>query len=409
MTGHVDSDALRSLVERLSTLTRESGSDDERRAAELIAAELIAAGAERVRLEDERVHGTYWWPVGLPTAAAAVAGALGRLRLAVFAGALGAASVAGDIRFGPRPLRRLLPQRTTVNVVGEIGPADAPRTVVLISHHDAAHTGLIFSPTPVRVLTERFPAALERTDTGPPLMWGAVAGPLLVALGALLRRPLLRRLGTLLSAGYAAAMADIGARRVVPGANDNATGCAALAGIARVLAGDPPPGTRVILLSTGSEESFSEGMVAFGRRHFRSLPTETTTFISFDTLGSPHLLALEGEGFLGIFEYPKDLLALVATTARELGIELKPGLPHARAQTVSCRCAPATRRCRCPRSTASSSSPTTTCRQTRPSTCSGARSPTPCGCQRQSCAASARPEPSTISRAGNPSGCEPIA
>jgi hypothetical protein len=326
ITGHVDSDALRSLVERLSTLTRESGSDDERRAAELIAAELIAAGAERVRLEDERVHGTYWWPVGLPTAAAAVAGALGRRGLAVFAGALGAASVAGDIRFGPRPLRRLLPQRTTVNVVGEIGPADAPRTVVLISHHDAAHTGLIFSPTPVRVLTERFPAAIERTDTGPPLMWGAVGGPLLVALGALLRRPLLRRLGTLLSAGYAAAMADIGARRVVPGANDNATGCAALAGIARVLAGDPPPGTRVILLSTGSEESFSEGMVAFGRRHFRSLPTETTTFISFDTLGSPHLLALEGEGFLGIFEYPKDLLALVATTARELGIELKPGL-----------------------------------------------------------------------------------
>ena len=76
MTGHVDSDALRSLVERLSTLTRESGSDDERRAAELIAAELIAAGAKRVRLEDERVHGTYWWPVGLPAAAAAVAGAL---------------------------------------------------------------------------------------------------------------------------------------------------------------------------------------------------------------------------------------------------------------------------------------------------------------------------------------------
>ena len=43
-------------------------------------------------------------------------------------------------------------------------------------------------------------------------------------------------------------------------------------------------------------------------------------------VGSPRLLTLEGDGFLGIFEYPKDLLALVATTARELGIELKPGL-----------------------------------------------------------------------------------
>ena len=181
----------------------------------------------------------------------------------------------------------------------------------------------------------------------------------------------------------------------MPGANDNATGCAALVSIARVLAGDPPPGTRVILLSTGSEESFSEGMVSFGRRHFRSLPTETTTFISFDTLGSPHLLALEGEGFLGIFEYPKDLLALVATTARELGIELKPGL---RTRTGTDGVVPL----RAGYPTVSltsvdrfSSSPTTTCRQTRPSTCSGARSPTPCGCQRQSCAASARPEPST--------------
>lgn len=332
MTGHVDTDAMRFLVERLSVLTRESGSDDERRAAELIATELRAAGAARVRLEDERVHGTYWWPVGLPTAAAAAAGALGRRGLAVLAGALGATSVAGDIRFGPRSLRRLLPQRTTVNVVGEIGPADAPRTVVLVSHHDAAHTGLIFSPAPMRVLSDRFPAAIERTNTAPPLMWGAVGGPLLVALGALMRRPVLRRLGTLLSASYAAAMADIGARAVVPGANDNATGCAALVGIACALASDPPTCTRVILLSTGSEESFSEGMVAFGRRHFGSLPTGTTTFISLDTCGAPHLLALEGEGFLGIFEYPKDLLALVATTARELGIELKPGL-RARSNT----------------------------------------------------------------------------
>jgi Zn-dependent M28 family amino/carboxypeptidase len=176
------------------------------------------------------------------------------------------------------------------------------------------------------VLTERFPKAIERAHTGPPLMWGAVGGPLLVALGALLRRPVLRRLGTLVSAGYAAAMADIGARGVVPGANDNATGCAALVAVARALADDPPPDTRVTLLATGSEESFSEGMVAFGQRHFGSLPIESTTFISLDTFGSPHLLALEGEGFLGVFEYPKDLLALVANAARELDIELTPGL-----------------------------------------------------------------------------------
>ena len=38
------------------------------------------------------------------------------------------------------------PRRTTYNVVCELGPADAERTVVLIAHHDAAHSGLVFHP-----------------------------------------------------------------------------------------------------------------------------------------------------------------------------------------------------------------------------------------------------------------------
>jgi hypothetical protein len=67
-------------------------------------------------------------------------------------------------------------------------------------------------------------------------------------------------------------------------------------------------------------------MVAFGRRHFASLPVASTTFVSVDTVGAPRLLALEGEGFLGVFEYPKDLLATIARCAAELGIELVPNL-----------------------------------------------------------------------------------
>ncbi len=317
---------LQSLVTRLAEIERGSCSEGERRAAELISSELRSAGVERVRLEEERVHGTYWWPIGLPTAAAAVAGIVGRRVPALVAGALGAASVGLDLRMGARPLRRLLSLRTTVNVVGELGPEDAARTVVLVSHHDAAHSGLIFNQAGARAFSERFPELVERTNTGPPVRWGAFGGPLLVAAGALLRRPGLRRLGTLLSAGYAAAMADIGARGVVPGANDNATGCAVLVEVAGALAADPPPDTRVIFLSTGSEESFCEGMEAFGRRHFPALPTSRTSFISVDTVGSPHLLALEGEGFLGIFDYPKDRLALVSRCASELGIELKRNL-----------------------------------------------------------------------------------
>ena len=112
-------------------------------------------------------------------------------------------------------------------------------------------------------------------------------------------------------------MADIGLRRVVPGANDNLTGVAVLLSLARSLRDEPlPGGLRVILLSTGSEESFMEGMQAFGRRHFAYLPVDRTTFICMDTVGSPRLLALEGEGMIWMNEYPKDLIALLKARRR---------------------------------------------------------------------------------------------
>jgi Zn-dependent M28 family amino/carboxypeptidase len=127
--------------------------------------------------------------------------------------------------------------------------------------------------------------------------------------------------------GYAAAMADIGLRKVVPGANDNLSGVAVLSSLARSLAADPPPeGLRVILLSTGSEESFLEGMHAFSRRHFGDLPKDRTRFVCVDTVGSPRLAPLEGEGMLWMNEYPKDFLDLLKEEAERLGVDLVPNL-----------------------------------------------------------------------------------
>lgn len=322
--GH---DQLRDLVTRLAAIERPSASDGEREAAELIAAELRAAGATLVRLEEERVHGTYWWPLGLLTGIAAVAG-LARSRLAaVAAGAFAAAGVADDVRHERRWFRWLfLPKRTTVNVHAEIGHADAERTVVFVAHHDAAHSGIVFHPDLPRRLLARYPKLLERSNTTPGTLWGAFFGPLAVALGGLLGMRRLRRAGALVSLGNAAAMADIGMRRVVPGANDNLSGVAAIVSLAHALRADPLEDTRVILLSTGSEESFSEGMQAWGERHFGSLPRESTDFICIDTVGSPRLLLLEGEGMLGIHEYPKDLVALVHRCAEEQGVDVAPNL-----------------------------------------------------------------------------------
>lgn len=324
--GLLSETELRERVERLAAIERASASAGEARAAELIAEELREAGA-RVRLEAEDAHGGYWWPVGILTGLAAVAGAIfGRFAAAV-AGLFAAAAVTDDVTGGNQWFRRrFLPKRTTTNVVAEMGPEDASETMLVIAHHDAAHSGLVFHPELPRNVLRRFPKLAENAETTPGTMWGSVFGPLAVAAGGLLGLRSLRGFGVFLCAGYAAAMADIGARRVVPGANDNLTGVAVLLSLARSLRDEPVPGLRVILLSTGSEESFMEGMQAFGRRHFGDLPRERTQVICLDTVGSPHLLALEGEGMVWMNEYPKDVLARVRDAARDLDVFLYPGL-----------------------------------------------------------------------------------
>ena len=67
-------------------------------------------------------------------------------------------------------------------------------------------------------------------------------------------------------------------------------------------------------------------MQAFGRRHFAELPRESTFFLCLDTLGSPHLCVLRGEGMLRMREYPARSLALLDGLAEELGIWLFPNL-----------------------------------------------------------------------------------
>ena len=121
--------------------------------------------------------------------------------------------------------------------------------------------------------------------------------------------------------------ADIGARATVPGANDNLKGVATLLGLARALQERPVAGARVLLVSTGSEESFMEGMQAFARRHFHRLDRAHTLVVCVDTVGSPEgLVLLEGEGMLRMRDYPDEPKELVTRCAQEAGIRLRRGL-----------------------------------------------------------------------------------
>ena len=322
--------ARRALIERvvreLASYERRSASGGERRAAEWLVRELEAAGCRDVRVEEERAHGGYWWPLGLLNAAAALAARLGRLP-AVLVGGLSAAAVYDDVGGGRLWFRRAaLPHRSTWNVVAEAGEPDAPRTVVFIAHHDAAHSGLVFHPALPRAGMRLLPEQHAKANQSIPIIYGTILGPLLVALWGVLGRRSLRAGGLFFSLGAAATMANIGASRVVPGANDNLSSVAVLVALAHELAESPADGIRMILLSTGSEESFMEGMQAFGRRHFDRLDRASTEFVCLECVGSPHLCVVEAEGMLRMRPYTESSREALARAGATAGVELTRGL-----------------------------------------------------------------------------------
>ena len=314
------------VVRELASYDRPSASEGERRAAEWLADELGAAGCRDVRVEEERAHGGYWWPLGLLNAASGIAGRLGRLPAALVGG-FASAAVYDDVGGGRLWFRRrTLPQRPTWNVLAELGDPDAPRTVVFVAHHDAAHTGVVFHPALPRAGMRLVPRLHERANQSIPIIFGVLLGPLLLALWGLLGRRWLRRSGMFFSIGATAAMANIGASRVVPGANDNLSSVGVLAALAHELAERPPQGVRVILLSTGSEEAFMEGMQGFGRRHFARLDRATTEFVCIECVGSPELCVVEGEGMLRMRDYTESSRQALARAGADAGVDLTRGL-----------------------------------------------------------------------------------
>ena len=300
-------DELDEVIRALAPIERPPGSDGERQAAEWIA--------ERIggRIETHPIAGGFWKPIGVLSALAA----LGPRPLA----ALATVGLVDEIDLGTYTVRNALGRRRTAyNVIAETGDVEAERTLVVMAHHDAAQSGLIFHPGPQRWIGRRFPSVIEQNDTAPPIWWPAVVGPALAAAGG--RR--LRRIGRAMAAITALLMADIGRRDAVPGANDNLTGVAVLCALAERVR--DVNGLRVILLSAGAEETLQEGILGYAERHFDELDRERTWFLNIDSVGSPELTLLEGEGPFTMREYSEDFKDLIARCADRSGISVRRGM-----------------------------------------------------------------------------------
>jgi Peptidase family M28 len=324
----------RAALQALAEIERGSASDGEERAARLLATMFAELDLEP-KLESERAVGGFWQSTGLAAATAAVAGWIGGgsrspgLRRRAISFGLAAAATGAmvdDVDNGAHLLRRLLPKRRTTNVLSWAGDPSATETIVIVAHHDAAHTGLLFHPGLVPVIAKRFPDWYAKQNTSVQTGQLLSAGPLLVTLGALSGWRPLRRLGIVWSTVTAALLADVARSPVVCGANDNLSAVAVLLDVARRLRNRPVRGVRVLLLSTGSEESFMEGMRGFVRRHRDELDPATTRVIALECVGSPHLMLMEGEGMLVMRDHDERLREEIQAAADRAGIGLWRGL-----------------------------------------------------------------------------------
>ncbi len=80
------------------------------------------------------------------------------------------------------------------------------------------------------------------------------------------------------------------------------------------------------MLSTGSEESFMEGMQGFIRRHRSTLDPDHTAVLCLECLGSPTLTLVEAEGMLRMRHYSHAARERLAEAGDAVGVELVRGL-----------------------------------------------------------------------------------
>ena len=319
-------ETLREVVFTLAAMDRPPCSEGEREAAEWLAERFRAAGLEDVALEDEPSWGTFP-PTVTTLAAVGAASALLTLRGHRFLGAMGSIKAGlglfDEVLNGPRVFRRLMrEEKTTVNVLAKAGDPSAAHTLVVLAHHDAAQTGFLFDQTAVRTFHEHFPTVIPPIKTQPPQWWGAFAGPILGLAGAMTGRRGISKTALVLNLGAVAAVGDMWRSETVPGANDNLTACAVLVALAEMLR-ESPREIRVWLVSAGAEETLQDGIRAFMDRHASELDRDATSFLCIDTVGSPRLIMLEGEGPGWMEEYDPELRETVARVAERDGLALE--------------------------------------------------------------------------------------
>jgi hypothetical protein len=221
------------------------------------------------------------------------------------------------IRTSRNPLRHLLPQVTSRNVVTRIEPrGEVRQRAVLLAHLDTNRCRIAWQSSAVHALEPLTYLTLAM------LAWLG----LLYLVGALLGGPPWVGWASLVPASYAVGTVITlwkdDRMPYTPGAHDNAASVAVALEVGTRLAARPLDRTQLWLAFTGAEETDHAGLYALLRRHGPLL--HEAAFIGLEGLGSGELVYLTRQGVCSHYTPDADLLALAAGVAAqrpELGVQ----------------------------------------------------------------------------------------
>jgi hypothetical protein len=306
LPGRVAGSALeREAAERVEVWMREIGFED------------VTRGAVASRPPPSHVLALH---MGVATIGCWIGGVLGLLLTG-----LALLSFQREQRGGRSGMSSWLGAPDSVNVVARAGAQQPRRRVVLSAHIDATLAGRVFS----RRHAERYARVLARRAFAPPaagpyavpekLLWAAGLVAAASALGAEGWLLGLARLavGALLALGVAA-MLEWAFAPPTPGANDNASGVAAMLTCGEQLLAQLPSDVELWVVGTGAEEVGCCGMRAFVDAH-PEWRADRTCFINFESVGGGALHWVHSEGTLTRISYPPMLTELARRLAQSEG------------------------------------------------------------------------------------------
>lgn len=309
--------------------TRLTGTDDERRVQQAITDRLTARGfvAKVTPFRFPRhIYGSLALHFGLGMVGCALAAyvpAAAAVLLCVVAGSYYAEAV-----HRRHVLRALWPKVDTQNAV-LTHPASLPmrQRIVLLAHVDSAFTGLMFHPPVLKAIAAPPPRFLPFLRKQLFLPFAALlAAAALAAIATLVAVPSWSWLVLLLPMLPVVVLnAEIVLRnRVVPGAADNLSGCAAVITLAERWARAPVADVELVVAFTGAEEAGTGGAAHLART--AGWDPASTVVLALDTLTNGELFLLE-EGELAPVPQPPELVAAVHRAAAELGVPAPPRYP----------------------------------------------------------------------------------